>query len=59
LSTARHKLNGAYVNGVLLISGVIGVMPQSWGVFLDVAGILTFSSHIAGEIRLNKQNRRR
>ena len=59
LPTARHKLNSACINGVLLISGVAGVLTQSWGVFFVVAGILTVTSIIAGEIRLNKQNRRR
>ena len=59
LPSARHKLNSAYINGVLLISGVAGVLAQSWGVFFVVAGILTVTSICAGEIRLNKQTRRR
>lgn len=59
MSTARQKLNSAYINGVLLIAGVAGVITESWGVFFVVADVLTFTSITVGEIRLSKQNRRR
>jgi hypothetical protein len=30
---ARHKLNWAYVNGALVIAGVLGMLAKSWAVF--------------------------
>jgi hypothetical protein len=30
---ARHKLNLAYVNGALVIGGVVGMVTESWTLF--------------------------
>ena len=30
---ARHKLNLAYVNGALVIAGVLGMLAKSWPLF--------------------------
>jgi len=48
---ARSKLNGAFLNGSLLIAGLIGGMAQSWVVFwLALAG-LVIANLVSGEIR--------
>jgi hypothetical protein len=59
LSSARHKLNAAYIHGSLIIAGLIGAIGESWNVFILVAGVLTAPSALSGEIRLKKQSRQR
>jgi hypothetical protein len=59
LSSARHKLNAAYIHGSLIIAGLIGAIGQSWNVFILVAAVLTATSVLGGEIRLKQQARRR
>jgi hypothetical protein len=49
--TARHKLNGAYFLGALLIAGLVGAMFESWTVFMIAAGVLIMSSVHDGDIR--------
>jgi hypothetical protein len=49
--TARHKLNGAYLLGALLIAGLVGAMFESWMVFMIAAGVLIVNSVHDGNIR--------
>ena len=48
---ARHKLNSANVNAVLLIGGVAGWLTGSWEVFLFTAFALGLTAWNAGDIR--------
>ena len=48
---ARQKLNVAAINGALAISGVLGVVCQSWTVFAVAAVILIGLSLHDGNIR--------
>jgi hypothetical protein len=48
---AREKLNSAYAGGSVLIAALIGVLVQSWPVFLIVLAILLVLNVVAGEIR--------
>jgi hypothetical protein len=49
--TAKHKLNAAHVNGALMIAAVLGVLTQSWLVFLIAAAVLIATSIQDGSIR--------
>ena len=49
--SARHKLNQGYIQGALVVAGVIGVACGSWTVFLIAAAILVGLSVYSGEIR--------
>jgi hypothetical protein len=49
--SARKKLNRAYLNGSLIIAGLIGVTAGSWGVFFVAAGVLLLANVASGEIR--------
>ncbi len=57
--SARHKLNQSYVNGALLIAGVIGACTESWTVFIALTAIFIGLSIHAGEIRPASTRRRR
>ena len=59
MSSARHKLNAAYIHGSLIIAGLIGAIGQSWNVFILVAVVLTATSALSGEIRMKQQSPRR
>ena len=48
---AKSKLNGAYLNGALLIAGTVGLISGSWTVFVVCLVLLVLSSILAGEIR--------
>jgi hypothetical protein len=50
--SARHKLNEAYGAGALVIAGIIGLMAQSWTVFIIAAVIALGLGVIGGSIRL-------
>jgi hypothetical protein len=53
---AREKLNVAYVNGALVVAGVLAMLAQSWTVFwLSLAG-LVFIQLGSGGIRPSKRN---
>jgi hypothetical protein len=58
LSSARNKLNTAYIHGSLIIAGLIGAIGESWNIFILAAVVLTATSVLGGEIRL-KQHRQR
>ena len=51
-TTAKHKINGLYLYGALVIAGVFGAMAGSWTVFLIAAGGLVATSVHDGSIRL-------
>jgi hypothetical protein len=58
LSSARHKLNAAYIHGSLILAGLLGAIGESWNVFILTAAVLTASSALSGEIRFKQQSRR-
>ncbi len=48
---ARQKLNAAYFNGCLIVSGLVGLVAQSWTLFwLALIVSLALCCH-SGEIR--------
>ena len=49
LSSARHKLNAADINGSLIIAGLIDAIGESWNIFILVAAVLTATSALCGE----------
>ena len=50
--SAKHKLNGSYVHGALVVGGLLGLLSGSWLIFLIVAAILVATSIHDGSIRL-------
>ena len=50
--TAKHKLNGSYVCGAFIFSGLLGMLARSWLVFLSAASILITINIYDGSIRL-------
>jgi hypothetical protein len=56
---ARKKLNQSYLNGILIIAGVVGAATQSWIVFGIAAAALAVGSLHSGDIRLGKGDDRR
>ena len=50
--TAKHKLNGAYVIGSVLIAGLIGGVFGSWFVFFLALGVLVAINVHDGSIRV-------
>ena len=51
--SARHKLNQAHLNGVLLIAGVAAFLFGSWQVFLLLAVLLSLGAIMGGGIRFS------
>ncbi|MGE3410526.1 MAG: hypothetical protein AB7I37_27345 [Pirellulales bacterium] len=49
---ARKKLNVAVVNGTLIVAAGLGLVTQSWIVFLAAAAIGVGCSLHSGDIRL-------
>lgn len=49
--SARRKLNGAYFNGALFVSGILGLMCGSGAVFAVSLCGLVVTNVIAGNIR--------
>lgn len=54
---ARQKLNQGYIQGSLVLAGVIGVACGSWIVFWIAAVILVGLSLQSGEVRLTRRRR--
>jgi hypothetical protein len=48
---ARQKLNLAYVNGAVVIAGVVGMLAKSWGVFCLALVVLVVIHLTSGGIR--------
>ncbi|NQV24886.1 MAG: hypothetical protein HQ518_11010 [Rhodopirellula sp.] len=59
MSSARNKLDAAYIHSSLIIAGLIGAIGGSWNVFILVVALLTATSALSGEIRMKQQPRRR
>jgi hypothetical protein len=51
--TARHKLNAATFNGILIVAGLAALLLQSWKAFVLVAIVLAVSAWSAGDIRIH------
>ena len=49
--TARHKLNGASINGVLIVAGLVGLFTQSPTIFVITFVALIATSILSREIR--------
>ena len=50
--TARKKLNVAFINGSVLLAGLIGYVCQSWIAFALALVLLLGMSIYAGDVRL-------
>mgnify|MGYP000892153726 CR=1 FL=1 len=48
---ARNKLNASYFNGALIVASLLGIVTQSWSIFLIAFILILVGSLIAGEIR--------
>jgi hypothetical protein len=48
---ARQKLNGAYFNGSLVIAALVGLVTESWPVFLVALAVLLGFNLLLWEIR--------
>jgi hypothetical protein len=53
---ARNKLNVAYFNGCLVVAAVIGLLFQSWPVFVGALVVLVIGNLISGGIRPKGRN---
>ncbi|QDT66658.1 hypothetical protein [Calycomorphotria hydatis] len=51
MPNARHKLNAAAINGVLLVAGLIALLTQSWQIFILLLFLLLVTSTVSGSIR--------
>jgi hypothetical protein len=54
---ARSKLNCAYFNGSVIIAGIIGLLIQSWPIFIVALIVLVVGNVLSGEIRPRSKNR--
>jgi hypothetical protein len=54
---ARQKLNSAAIMGSLLLAGFLGVVTNSWIVFIIAAVIMLGLSLHSGDIRPSKRGR--
>jgi hypothetical protein len=54
---ARHKLNTAAINGILVVAGAIAFFCQSWTVFWVLVAILGASAIHSGDIRFGRRKR--
>ena len=50
--TAKNKLNGAHLHGVLLVAALFGAITGSWMIFLITTGVLLVTSFHDGSMRL-------
>ena len=55
---AREKLNQAYVNGAIVVAGVVGLIGQSWTMFWIAVAYAVASNVYGGGIRLQSGRRR-
>jgi hypothetical protein len=51
---ARQKLNAVAIQGCLILSGIIGLVCQSWLIFLITSMVLIGASLAGGDIRPNR-----
>jgi hypothetical protein len=52
---ARNKLNVAYFNGSVIVAGLIGMVIQSWPIFVAALAVLVIGNLIAGDIRTGRR----
>jgi hypothetical protein len=57
MGNARRKLNVAYLNGILLVAAVSGLIAESWIIFALVLAVLAGGGVYGGEIRPSPRNR--
>ena len=50
--TAKNKLNGAHLHGVLIVAALFGAITGSWMIFLITTGVLLVTSFHDGSMRL-------
>lgn len=48
---ARNKLNTIFFNAALAVSGLAGLMAESWNVFLSTLAVLTAVLVVTGDVR--------
>lgn len=48
---ARNKLNVAYLNGAVIVAGILGLLTQSWAIFGVVLIGLLIGNVLSGAIR--------
>lgn len=51
---ARQKLNAVAIQGCLIVSGIIGLVCQSWLIFVIASVVLIGASLTGGDIRPNR-----
>jgi hypothetical protein len=49
--SAKHKLNSAHLMGSIIVSGLIGLVTESFGVFLVALAASLAAAYHAGDIR--------
>jgi hypothetical protein len=54
---ARQKLNQAFVTGSLVVAAFIGIIADSWLVFLVALAVLIGSNLYGQDIRPGRRNR--
>jgi len=52
--TAKTKLNEAYLFGSLILAGIIGLLAQSFFIFIIAASVIIAVEIISGSIRLDQ-----
>jgi hypothetical protein len=57
--SARTKLNVAFLNGSVIAAAVIGLLFQSWALFILILVVLVIGNLVAGEIRPDSRSRDR
>ncbi len=55
--SARNKLNVAHTNGCLVIAAFVGMMTESWAVFLLAFAALMIGGVASGDIRPRPRGR--
>lgn len=56
---ARSKINGMYGLGIAAFAGFFGLAYHSWQVFLVIAAVLVGFCVLSGDIRIEKNRRRK
>jgi hypothetical protein len=53
--SARKKLNYAYLNGAIVVAGLVGGLTGSWPVFFIAATALCVGAIYAGDVRFTNR----
>ena len=54
---ARNKLNVADINGCLVLAALVGMMAESWAVFVLAFAALVAGGIASGDIRIRPRGR--